>query len=176
MKMFWDSIAKPELLRQQRVAAYQAERMGFYAMPSEVVEGLLAQAEALMTEAGFAIDPKAKIVFPVVMTTGNVDAVRYLEERRAGGVYQMGVCLVKDPSQTDVVIHELVHHLQGCWTKGPEVDACHQGVHDLKYKRRWTEGQAHLVMFSVRHGKLVGHWLPKAKCLLEGFFTFQPKA
>lgn len=174
--MFWDSIAKPELLRQQRVAVHQAQGMGFYAMPAAMVEGLLAQAEALMAEAGFAIDRKALGIPPVVMVTGNVDSVRYLDTRRAGGVYQMGVCLVKDPSQTDVVIHELVHHLQGCWTKGPEVDACHQGVHDLKYKRRWTEGQAHLVMFAVRHGKRAGHWLPKAKCLLEGFFTFQPKA
>jgi hypothetical protein len=174
--MFWDSIAKPELLRQQRVAKYQAERMGFYALPSAEVQGLLAQAEKLMVEAGFAIDEKAKCVLPVVMTTGSVDAVRYLEERRAGGVYQMGVCLIKDPSQTDVVIHELVHHLQGCWTKGPQVDACHEGEHDKKYKARWTEGQAHLVMFAVRYGKHASHWLPKAKCMLEGFFTFQPKA
>lgn len=174
--MFWDSLAKPELLRQQRVAVHQAERMGFYALPSAEAEGLLAQAEKLMAEAGFAIDEKARKILPVVMTTGNVNAVGFMEARETGGIYQYGVCLVKDVSRTDVIVHELVHHLQGCWTKGPEVDACHQGVHDKKYKARWTEGQAHLVMFAVRYGKHASHWLPKAKCLLEGFFTFQPKA
>lgn len=174
--MFFNSIIKPELLRQQRVAVYQAERMGFYTLPSAEVEGLLAQAEKLMVEAGFAIDQKALDIPPVVMTTGDVNAVDFMESRATGGIYQMGVCLVKDPSQTDVVIHELVHHLQGCWTKGPDMHDCHEGVHDLPYRKRWTEGQAHLVMFAVRHGKHARHWLPKAKCLLEWFFTFQPKA
>lgn len=161
---FSEEMARYSELLQQRSFAYsEAWKRGFRPLSTRTVNPMLGAAKRLMQEAGFSVCERSVDMPPFVMVAQSEEAKAYLAERQAHGTYSWGVCLVKDELMDDVMVHELVHHLQGLWTQDMPSDK------SIPYQQRWEESQAFLIQRAYREERNPRSFIVRLKHIWSGF-------
>jgi hypothetical protein len=150
------------LRSEHHFAIKKAQDMGFLLMNQDKVREHLATATRLMEEAGYVVSHSSSAISPKVMVASSDQAFSYLKDKEARGVYGFGVALVKSVDDTEVIVHELVHHLQGIWTEDIPKDST------IPYHERWEEIQAHHIGFAVRMHRSPRSLLVKLRLRIAG--------
>lgn len=151
-----------QLREQHQFAINHAERMGFEHLGYGKTRDYIATATQLMEEAGYDVAHSSNAITPKVMVAVGEEAIAYLKDKGANGIYGYGVALVRSADDAEVIVHELVHHLQGCWTEDLPKDS------SIPYHERWEEIQAHHIGFAVRMHRSPRSLLVKLRLRIAG--------
>lgn len=151
-----------ELHQEHCDAISHAQCMGFVFMDRESVLEYLGTASAMMQEVGYNISHVASRWEPSVAVAVGDEAIDFLKHKGANGIYGFGVVLVTAERNREVIVHELVHHLQGLWADDLPKNR------DVPYHERWQEVQAHHIGFAVRMRRSPSSWLVKLRLRIAG--------
>ena len=132
------SMSFVDMYTRQIKTALEYERAGFVAVNCNEE---LRIAAAFMKDAGFIVEGSSSALKPIALRSKSILGDQYmaLDIPGARGAYSQGVILLRSDAPRSTLVHECVHHLQGCFTGGIRVPV------ETPYRECPHEMEAHLI-------------------------------